>query len=284
MKTSTLHNILSNINKHPRDLNIQFFEEGHKYVITSDPESKYTSVTTWNHGHFPKFDADKVIEKMMKGKNWNSQNKYWGMTSEQIKELWNSNKSGGAAEAGTNMHYEIECFMNNPELTPGYTHKDLLTHYQNCEHPDNLFKDTLEWKYFLNFVNDFPELKPYRTEWTVYNEDVKLAGSIDMVYENEDGTLSIYDWKRAKEITSVHKFNECAISKAIRNMPNTNYWHYALQLNTYKSILENKYEKTIKDLYLVRLHPDALERNYELIHLPILNGQITRLFEEKMNL
>ena len=34
---------------------IQFFEKGHKYTISTDPNSKYTSVTTWNHSHFPKF-------------------------------------------------------------------------------------------------------------------------------------------------------------------------------------------------------------------------------------
>jgi hypothetical protein len=27
-----------------------------------------------------------------------------------------------------------------------------------------------------------------------------LAGSIDMVYKNEDGTFSIYDWKRTKQM------------------------------------------------------------------------------------
>ena len=60
----TLHNILSVKNAHPRDANIQFFEEGHKYVILSEPETKYTSVTTWNHSHFPHFDADEVIKNM----------------------------------------------------------------------------------------------------------------------------------------------------------------------------------------------------------------------------
>ena len=57
----TLHNILSVKNAHPRDANIQFFEEGHKYIILSEPETKYTSVTTWNHSHFPHFDADEFI-------------------------------------------------------------------------------------------------------------------------------------------------------------------------------------------------------------------------------
>ena len=71
-----LKHILSKKNEHSRDNNLQFDEPTHKYTILTDKESKYTSVTTWNHQHFPHFDADLVIKKMMNGKNWNPENKY----------------------------------------------------------------------------------------------------------------------------------------------------------------------------------------------------------------
>ena len=103
----TLYPVLSVRNRHPRDANIQFFEEGHKYVILSEPDIKYTSVTTWNHSHFPKFEADSIIENMMKSKGWKEGHKYWGLTPEQIKGQWNTNKDA-AAGAGTDIHYEIE--------------------------------------------------------------------------------------------------------------------------------------------------------------------------------
>jgi ATP-dependent exoDNAse (exonuclease V) beta subunit len=121
-------------------------------------------------------------------------------------------------------------------------------------------------------------LKPYRTEWIIYHDDVKISGSIDMVYENPDGSLSIYDWKRSKNITSVNNFNEFAKTRQICHLPNSNFWHYALQLNLYKTILEEKYRKTVRDLVLVRLHPDAEEKNYELIPLPNLAREIGDLF------
>ena len=140
---------------------------------------------------------------------------------------------------------------------------------------------TLEWQYFMNYVKDTLDLKPYRTEWMIYHEDLKLAGSIDMIYENPDGTLSIYDWKRAKDITRVNTFGKYAVTECISHMPDTNFWHYALQLNTYKAILEDKYDKKITDLYLVRLHPDAEEKNYELIKLPDLTTEIRELFNER---
>jgi ATP-dependent exoDNAse (exonuclease V) beta subunit len=276
---STLNNVLCVRNSHPRDSNIKFFEEGHKYCILTDPDVKYTSVTTWNHSHFEEFDADRVIQNMMKGKGWKEGHKYWGLTSDQIKELWNSNKDS-VAGAGTNLHYEIECFHNNDTLDFEYTNKDLIDLYTTSNLNDQ--DKPVEWQYFINFIKDHPHLKPYRTEWTVYNEDIKIAGSIDMVYENPDGTLSIYDWKRAKNITRINNFNRFAIRPLICHLPDSNFWHYALQLNTYKYILESKYGKKIKDLYLVRLHPDAEEKNYELIRLPDLSTEIYDLIQERI--
>jgi hypothetical protein len=159
----------------------------------------------------------------------------------------------------------------------GYKHAELHEAYLQNPNP----KEVVEWDYFINFVKDHPDLKPYRTEWTIYDEDLKISGSIDMIYENSDGTLSIYDWKRSKDITRVNNFNKFAINKLICHMPDANFWHYALQLNTYKRLIERKYGKTVTDLYLVRLHPDAEEKNYELIKLPDLSKEIDELFEQR---
>jgi len=272
--------VLSERNVHPRDEFIKFYEDGHKYEITCDPNEKYTSVTTWNHSHFPKFDPDSVIKNMMNSKNWKPGHKYWGMTVEEIKESWNKNKDN-VAMAGTDMHAKIECFMNCKELKDKkYSHHDLFENYKK-QLEDDEKEMTLEWKYFLQFIQDHKDMKPYRTEWMIFHEDVKLAGSIDMVYENDDGTLEIYDWKRSKDITKINTWNKYASNKIINNMPDSNFWHYALQLNTYRKILEEKYEKKVVKLCLVRLHPDNEDESYELLNVPLLDKQMNELFEER---
>ena len=280
MSKPTLHPVLSSRNSHERDQNISFFEEDHKYIISFEPDVKYTSVTTWIHEHFPHFDADDIIQKMMKGKNWKEGHKYWGLTPEQIKAQWSAN-ADAVSGAGTDMHYQIECFHNS--LRGGvYTYQELYDDYMASTTEEERETKSTEWKYFINFVKDHLHLKPYRTEWTVYHEDLKVSGSIDMIYENPDGTLSIYDWKRSKLITRINTFNKFALKPRICHLPDSNFWHYALQLNTYKYILEKKYDKKIKELYLVRLHPDAEEGNYELIELPNLSTEVTELFEERL--
>ena len=128
---------LANKNPHERDSHITFDEGPHIYTI--DGDSNFTSVTTFNHKQFEHFDPDKIINNMMKSSKWQN-NKYYGMTKQEIKDLWDNNGKE-ASEAGTKMHYDIECYYNN---------------IQN----DN---DSVEYKYFLEFAKDHMHLVPYST-------------------------------------------------------------------------------------------------------------------------
>ena len=245
---------LAKLNSHERDARIQFDEGPHIYHIDGSSDG-YMSVTTFNHSHFGHFDADAIIKKMMSSSNW-SQNKYYGKSVDEIKAMWDKNRDE-AALAGTNMHYDIECY------------------YNECPNENN----SIEYEYFRNFLAAFPELKPYRTEWTVFHEELKLAGSIDMVLENPDGTLLIYDWKRCKEIVKANGFNKWGNKECIEHLPDTNYWHYCLQLNTYKAILEEKYGKTVTVLYLVCLHPENKNKNFQRIKVVDLHKEVGDLFQ-----
>lgn len=273
--------VLITRNRHARDANIKFYARGHKYYISTDKDSKYTSVTTWNHEHFPKFDADKVIQNIFNGKNWGPDNKYWGMTADEIKQSWRSN-GDKATSAGTDLHLKIEKFMNDKRFTFDYTNKELYGMYIADRRdllPEN---QDIEWQHFIQFMKDHVDLKPYRTEWMIYDEDLKLAGSIDMVFENMDGTLSIYDWKRSKEISKVNGWNQFSTNPLIGHLHDTNFWHYSLQLNTYRAILERKYGKKVNELCLIRLHPNCENNTYEKLVVPLLDKEIDDLIQERV--
>ena len=60
-----------------------------------------------------------------------------------------------------------------------------------------------EMTLFLKFVRTLEGLTAFRTEWTIYGEGERLAGSIDFVAEDKHGNLVIFDWKRSKERMSV---------------------------------------------------------------------------------
>ena len=137
--------------------------------------------------------------------------------------------------------------------------------------------DSVEYSFFK--IKDYKHL--IRTEWMVYHEELKLVGSIDMIFENENGDIEIYDWKRSKEIVYDSNYNKFAITPSISHLPDTNFWHYSLQLNTYRKIIESKYDKKVTGLYLVRFHPDNPYKTYDRINVPLLDKEMDTLFEER---
>jgi hypothetical protein len=282
---------INEMNKHERDQLIEFDAGPHKYTCAG--EADYMSVTTWLHSHFKQFDADAIIEKMMSNPIRWKKSPYYGKTAEEIKAQWDKGRDE-AAEAGTAMHADIERYY----LTGN--NNNLPTH-------------------FLDFVKDHPDLKPYRAEWMIFDEDVRLAGSIDMVVvggnppnpplraspapyiqadalegveglrsgrrllpplEGVEGGASaplyLLDWKRCKKIEKTNGFGEFALKECIDHLPDCNFWHYALQLNTYKAILESKYKKKVEKMCLVCLHPNL--PRYQLLTVPDLSNEIASLF------
>jgi hypothetical protein len=244
-------------NRHPRDLCIEFDEPTHRYTVNGTSE-KWISCTGFLHMFFPHFDPDATIKKMMSGRNWVN-SKYYGMTAQQIKDQW-SNSGKEASEAGTAMHLGIEQFHNGAE--------DII---------EPAVKDTKEWKYFQNYWRDCgDDLVPYRTEWEVWSEEHRLAGSIDMIYYRKStNDYVIYDWKRSKDIKvdNQYEFGHPPVG----HLPNTNYWHYTLQLNVYKWFLETLYGLKISDLYLIILHPD--NSNYRRLRLNMLGDEVKAMLD-----
>ena len=231
---------------HERDADILFEEEAHKYTVRGRHDFK--SVTTVVGQLFSAFDADKVIQKMMRGAKW-ALSPYFGMTADAIKAKWKLAGDDAAAE-GTRMHADIEHFYKGEP-------------YEN---------ESVEFKQFLDFHRNLdPDFRPYRSEWRVFNEDVGIVGTIDMLFQRGDGTVAIYDWKRCKKIEKSSPWGR-ALHPAVCRLPDTNYWHYALQLNLYQFLLETKYDLKVSSRVLVCMHPDRA--TYELVPVEDLQAEI----------
>jgi len=263
---------------HKRDAYIQFEEEGHIYTIhgkRSTEENSYVSTTTFVHQNFAHFDAEGIAESMVrKGRTQEPTHKYFGLDKTQILALW-AETAKEASSQGTQMHYDIECYSNDEEE---HNNPETL-----AEIPIPIKNHSTEFAQFLRFRRDFSHLRPYRTEWTVFYEEYKICGSIDMVYYNtQTNTYEIYDWKRSKEIVFDDSFGKTAITKGLEHLPDTNYWHYSLQLNVYKRILEDKYGMQITGLYLICLHPDHAD--YERIEVRPMRREIDALLVHRVEI
>lgn len=252
---------LSFKNRHPRDAKILIDEPTHVYTVNGSSKG-IVSCTKFLHEFFPHFDADAVIKKMMSSPKW-PQNKYYGKTAAQIKKEWNDN-GAVASGAGTAMHLAIEQFLHgHPELIePGVL-------------------KTPEWRYFMNFWREADgDLVPYRSEWEVWSEEHKLAGSIDMVfYRKSDDSYVIYDWKRSKEIKTENNFGGKGFGP-VAHLDDCNYWHYTLQLNVYRWFLETFYGLKISDMYIMIFHPD--NNDYERFQLERLDKEVDEMIAARL--
>jgi hypothetical protein len=248
---------LAKKNVHPRDSRIVFHEGPHVYEVDGS-SAGYVSVTTLNHGYFRGFNSDKMVDNIVASKRMADPSyKYYGMTRQNILDMWAASGKQ-ASEAGTLMHLDIEKYYNGMEV-------------QNS---------SPEYQLFQRFVADFPHLEAYRTEWTIFHEEAKIAGSIDMVFRNTlTGLFEIYDWKRVKEISmNAFRADDVGLIEPLASIPNSNYWHYALQLNIYQYILKWKYGLDISNRCLIVLHPENAYKRYLRYELPDLQDVVAQLF------
>lgn len=245
-------------NAHPRDKDVRFVESTHTYYVKGSSKG-IVSTSGFVHAFFPHFDPDTALKAMRKSAKW-ATNPLNTKTDQEIKAIW-SESGKDASGKGTAMHLAIEQHLN------GATDRI----------PPEVMK-TPEWKYYMNFYKDIKySLEPYRTEWEVWDEEHKLTGSIDMIFKRKDGDFAIYDWKRSKEIKMENKWDNGL--GPMSHLPNTNYWHYTLQLNVYRWFLQKHYGLKVTELAIVIFHPN--NTNYQIFNLNILDDEIQDMLEAR---
>lgn len=305
-------NSLARRNFHPRDLSISFREEGHRYtlVLWDEETQQYINVfshvddndddgdehgralsydeqdlqilrrdlrsqTTFIKCLHEEFDADQVLAKLRSNeRRWNDpvQNaKYYGKTDEEIKQEWEANRVD-ASTRGTAMHLTLE----NKAL--GRQHETQSREYQ------------LYMRYEAKHVVGL--LRPFRAEWMVWDAELMLCGSIDIVYEyiDADGKarvpgvdgkrhLVIGDYKRSKEIVQYNPYQSMSADTLAFYAGDCNYVHYTIQLCGYKYMLERNYDVVVDGMYLIVLHPD--QRDFVRIEVapPEYRDQCERMMQ-----
>lgn len=212
------------INKHSRDSLIHFDSESHTYTYQ---KQVFKSVTTIVEECFEQFDSDYWAKRKAPS---------MGMSIQEVKDLW-ARKAENARNLGTQMHEKIErYYLGLPnDSDPTY-------------------------KIFEQFTHEY-ELHPYRTEWAIFDEDSKIAGTLDFL-DFQDGVFTIYDWKRSDKVIvrgkpeKISSWGKHAL-KPIQHVYDTTYWHYALQVSIYRYILEKNYGIKVSNSRLAVFHPDC---------------------------
>ena len=121
-------------------------------------------------------------------------------------------------------------------------------------------------------------MEPFRTELVVFDERLRIAGSIDMLYRDpQTDELWIYDWKRSKEFKHSNKW-QSGIG-ILGHLDDCNIAHYSLQLNLYEHILKTHYNVKIAGKCLVRCHPNL--STYERFVVPDMSHEISMILDNR---
>lgn len=270
-------------NEHPLDQFCEFDEPSHKYYINGKLVGLSVS-GLWGR-YFEEFDGVATVEKYFDNWKRDSNSKYFNVikfmervlqyneTDQKrgILKLWSS---GGeeASTSGTDMHLQIELFLNDEAYNP----------------------HSVEFQQFLKWLSDFKDgenISAYRTEWSVYDEQADLAGQIDSVFKNDKDEYYMVDWKRCapsqnyktKEMEWLSPNNAAFGNKKglshCNMLPNTKFYHYVIQQNLYKYLVENKYGITIKEMYLAQFHPQLTE--YNCVQVPDLQEITQKIMNDR---
>jgi len=174
---------------------------------------------------------------------------------------------------------------NNDENTPIKQGVQLGRFIKKCLYTGDFSNsdEKIEYKYFLNFIRDNPTLKLFRQEWSIFDEDVKIAGRLDAVMYNENGELYLFDWKRCKRIyyNSYLKSKYDFMVYNNKRLTNCHYDKYSLQVNFYAKILKEKYNIKITKLFITIFHPN--NNNYVNLEIPFLDDIMNKIWEMKKN-
>ena len=252
-----------------RDARIKFVDEGHRYYIDDvlcTRADGWTSCTAFLHHLWEEFDADRIITKMMANEAKFNAGEYAGMTKQAIIDEW-ARRGTESCRLGSIFHNDVaETYYNNEPI--------------DMEKTAEVSK---EYELFLEFVKEHEAMgwRPYRTEAMVFCQELKITGSIDMLFENVEGDLILVDWKRlAKPLQFSTPFKKFSIHPKLRHLHDVNGVHYSLQLNLYAWLLNRHYNKTVKEMYLVVFH--SSQDKYLKYKVADLQAEITMLFEERL--
>jgi ATP-dependent exoDNAse (exonuclease V) beta subunit len=178
---------------------VTFDDKNHKYFDNLGRE--YISVTRLIHSERPEFDALEIAKKVTRIQG----SKYYQMSVHEVVQKW-----ANSAPLGTSLHGKVEQYINEKVITE-----------------DKLFRPCVEQFAKLKFTGKL------MSEKLVFDEDLLLAGTVDLLEDTGDDPLYLYDIKSSTS----NKNGEMAKEKLD---------DYTLQLNLYKMLVEKRFGRPCK--------------------------------------
>jgi hypothetical protein len=219
---------------------IKFLEDTHQY-INIETNEEYCSVSKLLGRYKEKFDAENISKWVAKKR---------GVSQEEILKEWEDNKNF-ACDRGTDFHAALENYVKYGEVDP-------------------LYKKIIE-KFQLKVEKYIPNISEVYSEKLLYNHDFKIAGTGDLLFELEDGTFIIGDFKTNKKFRFGSDYGKW-MKAPLNHLSECEFNTYALQLGIYGFMNEILTKKKCKGLLIFWL--DMNTGNWEVIPTNFMKHEI----------
>ncbi len=204
------------------DNNITLLEDEHKYILETNPDLEFTSVTTFIKYFFQPFDSIGIANNLT-----SYHDKYIEMTPQALVKQWEQK-----GIEGTLVHEEIERFIK--EKVAPTKHKSKLA---------------VEW--LKKNISDNYQIF---SEVVIYSEELEIAGTIDiLLYNKAKNSYKLLDWKTSERIYTSSFKSKMGTHATTSHLMDCNHIHYSLQLSLYQYILENYYGLNITDRAVIHI-------------------------------
>ena len=236
-----------------QDTKLSFEPKEHIYIYNG--ERNLIPVSTVINYFFESFDSIGLSEKVAKRD---------GKEQSEVLEEWDC-KGCESREVGTFMHTQIESYFSGKPMVD----QTIFSYKGNYININKKVSIKDEITYFTNFLRNI-NIKPFRTEWHIFDLELGIAGTIDLICRNGNG-FDMYDWKRSRKASP----NETVWrngKNGLNHVPDINYYHYAIQQNLYRYILEKNYGIVINNMSIVVLHP--IYNDYRKYVIPKMDKEI----------
>mgnify|MGYP003627608587 CR=1 FL=1 len=227
-------------------MRIKFNEKSHTYTHV-DTKERFISVTTLLGKYKKPFDKELHARRVSDRE---------GVPIDMVLEMWESEKNK-ACDRGNKIHKLLEDYIEYGEMDDN--HNWLYKTYDK----------SVEW-----YVDKFDKIL---SENVVYNEEFKVAGMADLIYEHKNGEFTVGDFKTNKKFRFSSPFGERLLAP-VDHLHNCEFNIYALQLSMYAYLYEQMTGKKCRKCVIFYLKDDK----FKPYHVNYLKSDIKAILKQSL--
>lgn len=227
-------------------MTVKFDEASHTY--THEDHGKLISVTTLLGKYKKPFDSDLHAARVARRE---------GVPKEMVLEMWEEEKNK-ACDKGTKIHKLLEDY-----ITVGET------------------RDNFNWlfkSYDKSVERHVDSFKSILCEKLLHNDQYKVAGMADLIYEHSNNEFTLGDFKTNKKFRFSSQYGERLLAP-VDHLQNCEFSNYALQLSMYAYMYEQLTGRKCRKLVIFYLSGDR----FNAYHCNYLKSDVEKILEHYAN-